>query len=421
MRSPLKTADLLDRRLSLLHLTLMNRHVLPSMNEEQRDQFLDEIRYYQLDFAPRASLPKPLDQLFSKDHYPIEDDVADDVALGEVLAARGRLLDLLEFIESCWPAKEAWCARRRMRNSLAHFRSYAPYDSLSSPHFQHSLLIEDLSRLREGNGRTHEEDENWVPELEIIYAYHEAKVRLRALSEMDWPATLNQDGIIDQIAFSARQRYRILEEKKLEWLSREFIFNERLFLWNTWEASLSRATRYPFIYELANLKDIPLTDISHVAWDAIRITSLEEQDSEEVSQILNRIGSFIQYFGYKHFVEDVTQYGGQWGPSSGIGSREPINYVPSHKPAICRRIVLGIANGVNIRSRKSLQNILNRMIEHFQKCGSTAIAIVISDAWDNDIILRFVSDTFSLRREGKKFLFLLVSGRNLIPIELPFS
>jgi hypothetical protein len=253
-----------------------------------------------------------------------------------------------------------------------------------------------------------------------MYAYHDAKVRLRAIMEMDWPGVLAQNDLIDQIAFSARRRHSTLEQEKLKWLSREFIFNERLFLWNDGEVSSPRASGYQFIYELANLSEMSFKELSHVIWDAVRNVNFEEEhDSEDVYQILNRIETFIQYFGYKHFFEEVTQYGGQWGPSSGIGSREAINLVPRQRPGICHRIVLGTASGLNGRSRRSLLNILDEIVEHLQRCGSgSTIAIVISDAWDNDLMIRYVNAISSYRRQGKKFLFLLVNGRKLVPLEL---
>jgi hypothetical protein len=431
MRSPLRLAGLLDRRLSAWRTIMLNRYQVPFYDDEDAKQSLAESLDFDLNMTSRTP-------------HTFEEVDADEITLGEVLTVRGRLLDLLEFIENCWPARKAWCDQRRLRNSLIGFHAYPWYETLRVPHFQDRLLIGDLTRLpgvsvpaphfqdrlliggltpsADSSERDHVDEENSIPELEILYAYHDAKVRLRALLEMDAPSFVRNE-TIDQIAFSATERYQTLDKTKLEWLFREYIFNERLFLWSQSETSSSRPIRYRFIYELANVNTTSLNDSIHRnLQDAVRTLALEGPDIEDILQIVIRVGSYIQCFGYEHFAQDVTQDGGQWGPSSGIGSQEPVNLVPSGGSTVCHRIVLGLASGRNNRSRRSLQNVLEDVLGLLRRCEpTTKSAIVITDLWDKDIIVEYVNDISLCKQQGKSFLFLLVNGRKLIPMDFSFS
>ena len=150
---------------------------------------------------------------------------------------------------------------------------------------------------------------------------------------------------------------------------------------------------------------------------------LEQAKFEDVFQIISRVALFIQIFGYEHFAQDVTQDGGQWGPSSGIGSQGMINLVPGKKQtATCHRIILGIARGRNERSKGSLKKVMRGLRAHLRQCGEiTKIAIVTTDVWDKESFEESINDIAEYQHQGTKFLFLLISGRRLISMDLSFT
>jgi hypothetical protein len=83
---------------------------------------------------------------------------------------------------------------------------------------------------------------------------------------------------------------------------------------------------------------------------------------------------------------------------------------------------MGLATGRNKKSKKSLQNIMKGMLVHIRGCiEETKIVIVITDIWDKEIFLETFEEISSYQRHGKKFLFLLVNGKKLIPMDYSFS
>jgi len=268
-------------------------------------------------------------------------------------------------------------------------------------------------------------DENWIPELEILYEYHDAKARLRGLIDIDMDLSegLGLDATIDEIAYAAKERHRTLENSELEPLYREYVFNERLFLWGEETTRYARATQYRFIYDVANLNTATLDEVTRDTLDGwVRWLALEGSDFENVSNILHRIGLFIECFGYEHFIEDTTQSGGQWGRESGIGSNQPVNLITGKESKIYHGVVLGLASGLENRSRQSFQNILHATMSHLHRSDlKTKTVLILTDVWDREVIRQFVPDLMVRQNHGTTFLFLLVNGRRLIPMELSFS
>ena len=252
----------------------------------------------------------------------------------------------------------------------------------------------------------------------IFFSNIEAQARLAALRELG-PISISEKQI-DSIAFHA-QRFAEHDNKIIAWLSREYIFHERLF---SWTHDRAKRDRYRFIYELAGLNistsdEVTRNDLRNAA----RNLGLEGQDFEEVANILDRAALFIRYFGYTNFLQDVTQDGGQWGPASGIGSREKVRVLPGKKIAkSCNRIVVGLANGRRARSKGSLQNVLRAIDRQLLPCRDvTKIAIVITDVWDKESFKYSMDDVASNKRHGIKFIFLLVNGRKLVPMDFSFG
>src|SRR5215203_3326910 len=273
-------------------------------------------------------------------------ELASDVVLVKVITSRGRLLDLLEFIECCWPARKAWCDQRRQRSSLpttSHYWAVALHETLIASGSQENFIIGNLKHRLESAEDHLRYDENWIPELEILYEYHDAKARLRGLIDIDMDLSegLGLDATIDEIAYAAKERHRTLENSELEPLYREYVFNERLFLWGEETTRYARATQYRFIYDVANLNTATLDEVTRDTLDGwVRWLALEGSDFENVSNILHRIGLFIECFGYEHFIEDTTQSGGQWGRESGIGSNQPVNLITGKESKIYHGVVL---------------------------------------------------------------------------------
>jgi hypothetical protein len=101
--------------------------------------------------------------------------------------------------------------------------------------------------------------------------------------------------------------------------------------------------------------------------------NLEGWEFEDVLRILFRIASFIEIFGYENFLQDVTQDGGQWGPASGIGSREAINLVPGGRSHACHHILLALGHGRNKPTR------FNQLNWPFRTKGAKTIGALYPD------------------------------------------
>ena len=206
----------------------------------------------------------------------------------------------------------------------------------------------------------------------------------------------------------------IHDGRGLEWSAKEYIFNERLFLWDDVGLSQSRKKRYQLIFDIAKLTEPLTADVPRDLRAAVE--SLEIEEPEVVLRILRRISLFVQIFGYDHFVEDVTQEGGQWGLASGLGSRDPVNVIPGGKPNVHHRIVIGLANG------GKLQSVMRNIRKHMhQGVDRTKTALVITNTWVPNIFRNSVEDVHLLQRAGKKFIFVLVNGRRLVPMDFSFS
>jgi hypothetical protein len=96
--------------------------------------------------------------------------------------------------------------------------------------------------------------------------------------------------------------------------------------------------------------------------------------------------------------------------------------VPGGKPGACHRILVGLASGRNNRAKGSLQNVLASVLKHMQQCvEATKITIVITDTWDKEILVASLDAILEYKRQGKKFIFLLVNGRRLVPMDFSFQ
>ena len=75
-----------------------------------------------------------------------------------------------------------------------------------------------------------------------------------------------------------------------------------------------------------------------------------------------------------------------------------------------------------MRARMSLENVMQSVQSHLRRCIDVPeIAIVITDVWDKESFDSSVDEIASRRRQGMKFMFLLVNGRRLVPMDLSFS
>jgi hypothetical protein len=73
-----------------------------------------------------------------------------------------------------------------------------------------------------------ETEQNEIPELEVLYAYRDAKARLRALHDLLGEVYIREEEI-DNIAFEAMTAMASNQLQKVAWCTRSFIFSERLF------------------------------------------------------------------------------------------------------------------------------------------------------------------------------------------------
>jgi hypothetical protein len=433
MHSPRRTADLLDKRLRAWqfimvprdqsqHLDNLSNRGLISQHDPNARFTMQEFLHREVEVVSPHGLgfvtPEKLENSWNHElRLSEEHAVSLGFAIGEVLTARGRLLDMLEAIEQCWPNREAWCANRRRRSAPERILGGTSFGLSMSLALQRELVLGNLNRLLENPGDEQSEEHESIPELELLYEYRDAKARLRALSEIN--ATYIQDEQIDQIAYHFPKRHFSPEREKIEWLAREYIFNERLFSWS----KTSKRERYRFIYEQANLGTLDLHDADRTyLQNVVRYLELAQASSEDVFEIISRVALFVQIFGYQHFVEDVMQDGGQWGSSSGIGSREKVNLVPGRKAAACHGIFLGAARGRKEKSKGSLKNVMRGLRAHLRQCGEiTKVAIVTTDVWDKESFDESLNDLARYKRQGTKFLFLLINGRRLISMDLLFT
>jgi hypothetical protein len=398
MRSPRRTIYLLDERLEAWRSVIAHDPQLKAASDSQ-EIWNHELRLSD-DYAVRYSF-----------------------ALGEILEARGRLLDMLEYIEKCWPHRKGWCEKHRRKSSIDKILGDLGFLLLSAPELQNELLLGDLQQPDSGwenhdPERTlyeYSDTEDGIPELSILFDYRDAKARALAINELGGSSIAEEQ--IDEIATRAWQPdFSSHERGELAWLAKEYIFSERLFSWQQDEVSSWGSDRYRFIFDIAELR-APVLDevVRRNLMQAIQALELEPHDFDEISQILTRVGLFIQVFGYHRFIQEVTQDGGQWGPFSSVGSREMIGFVPEATKRLCNRIVIGMARGRNRRSKKSLRSILRGIGDVLGRCVDvTKIVILITDVWDLDSM----DEITSWRHQGTKFLVLFVNGRRLVPMEI---
>src|SRR5215213_2645177 len=281
MRSPVKTAGVLDKRLRIWRSIIAERYSIPVLGTVNESPELVESQG-NISFSQQYRMPNRLfkDARSMFEHH----ELAPDVVLGKVITSRGRLLDLLEFIECCWPDRKAWCDQRRQRSSLpttSHYWAVALHETLIASGSQENFIIGNLKHRLESAEDHLRYDENWIPELEILYEYHDAKARLRGLIDIDMDLSegLGLDATIDEIAYAAKERHRTLENSELEPLYREYVFNERLFLWGEETTRYARATQYRFIYDVANLNTATLDEVTRDTLDGwVRWLALEGSD-----------------------------------------------------------------------------------------------------------------------------------------------
>jgi hypothetical protein len=96
--------------------------------------------------------------------------------------------------------------------------------------------------------------------------------------------------------------------------------------------------------------------------------------------------------------------------------------VPGGKSGSYHRILLGLADGRHKRAKGSLRNVMNAIKTHMrQSLEVTEVVVVITNLWDKDIFGESVDDISFYQRIGKKFMFLLVNGRRLVPMEFAFA
>jgi hypothetical protein len=429
MRSPRKMASLLDRRLEAWRSVLVANGT-HDHGRGERNRLVPPIpRSWSVsDELPRMldyALPRSFDQQEPANleyRWNQEIDLSANYvvkcgdAIREALTARGQLLDLLEMIDQSWPNQMAWCERKRKKSVTSRILG----GTLRSESLQRELVLGDLAQLSEESTSEQTKYEDTIPQLDVLYAYRDAKARLVALRELD--AISIREESVDMLAYDVSRRTPIPDREALAWMAKEYIFNECLYLWEDDGLSKSRKQRYKLVFELANLSEATLSAaVVNALQHAVENADLEASDLEETLRIVRRIAFFVHVFGYEHFLMEVTQDGGQWGPVSGIGSQEAINLVPGGKPGACRRILVGLASGRNSRAKGSLQNVLASVLKHMQqRVEVTKIAIVITDTWDKEILVASLDGVLAYKRQGKKFIVLLVNGRRLVPMDFSF-
>jgi hypothetical protein len=146
--------------------------------------------------------------------------------------------------------------------------------------------------------------------------------------------------------------------------------------------------------------------------------AIEEEAIQKVSQIMSRIASTLNQIGnYGDLIDQIVYGGGQWGADSFVGSREPVNVIPSFDESdTCREILLAFAQG-----RKSpkcgLRAIMRQVREHLIRCGQTQITIIFTDVWDPEIFAESAGDLLAHRncRPPKTIIGALVNGNRITP------
>jgi hypothetical protein len=147
---------------------------------------------------------------------------------------------------------------------------------------QRELLLGNLHQLHE-EPTTDQAEEESIKELEVIYAYRDAKARLAALRE--WIRDTIYEQQIDSIAYDAARKWSLPQRGALEWFAKEYIFNERLYLWDENAIAHERIHRYRLIFDLAHLSASSLNETSRTVLSAVRNLGLEGQQSDDTIHI----------------------------------------------------------------------------------------------------------------------------------------
>lgn len=145
------------------------------------------------------------------------------------------------------------------------------------------------------------------------------------------------------------------------------------------------------------------------------------EEKQILWNILTRIASFVEEFGYEDFVNEVTRDGGQWGSQSGVGSKERINIIPGQKDSGCYRTLLALGRGTVRSSSKSVPRMMRKVRRHLIECFNiTNLVIFVTDVWDPKMFKESEEDIKAHMNAGKKFVFILVNGKQITPMNNPY-
>jgi hypothetical protein len=136
------------------HLEKLSTRGLISQHDPNIMKSKEELLYREVEVVLphdfRFAMADNLEESWNRELRLSEDHaVSFGFAIREVLTARGRLLDMLEAIEQCWPNREAWCAKRRRRSAPARILGGTWFGLLMSHALQSELVLGSLNGLLE--------------------------------------------------------------------------------------------------------------------------------------------------------------------------------------------------------------------------------------------------------------------------------
>ena len=141
-----------------------------------------------------------------------------------------------------------------------------------------------------------------------------------------------------------------------------------------------------------------------------------EQDKRTIYDILERLRGLISEYGYEKIVTTTERF-----PELEVG--DPINIIPGDKGDKvdkCCRILLALAKGRGNTSF-GFQNIMRQVRKHLIACsGITEIVIILTNVWDPAIFTESEMDIKSHMQQGKKFVFVLINGKQVQPMMNPY-
>jgi hypothetical protein len=156
----------------------------------------------------------------------------------------------------------------------------------------------------------------------------------------------------------------------------------------------------------------------------LRDLPLSPEENTNLAEMLFQIDEALRNLQYREFFDQLRH--GVHENSALIGSRHPINLIPSDSQGSCCPVLLAFASGDRAVSRRSPRRgssaaeTCQAIREHLIHCHSiTKVVVLITDTWVERSFADSLPDFRAHAARGVRFLPLIAHPGGLSPVSLP--